>query len=107
MKDATLKEVGTESLHVVAESEFFAKRLEDRREDLETLISEFFSRAMKAVITSKNPHLAQTPETKAPEREKDRKKRKRALDHPDLGNAMSILGGEIVEIVPLGGEKSN
>lgn len=107
LKDATLKEVGTESLHVVAESEFFAKRLEDRRDDLETLISEFFSRTMKAVITSKSPHLAQTPETKTPEREKDRKKRKRALDHPDLGNAMSILGGEIVEIVPLGGEKSN
>jgi hypothetical protein len=39
----------------------------------------------------------------APENDLARRRRQAALDHPNLNDALEILGGEIVEIRPVGG----
>jgi hypothetical protein len=44
------------------------------------------------------------PRPSKADEEADRRRRREALDHPAVNAALEILGGDVVEIRPLGGQ---
>jgi DNA polymerase-3 subunit gamma/tau len=77
------------------------RRLQSRIGDLEEVCESFFGRPTQVTLTARNGE-APGPEN-GPEEERARQQRKDALSHPNVNQALEILGGEIVEIRPLGG----
>jgi DNA polymerase-3 subunit gamma/tau len=81
---------------------FAARRLETRRADFEAACGRFFGESVR--IELEPIALAGAPAgPAAPENDLARRRRQAALDHPNLNDALEILGGEIVEIRPVGG----
>ncbi|MCZ7620528.1 MAG: DNA polymerase III subunit gamma/tau [Myxococcota bacterium] len=95
-----------------------------RQADLEAAAERFFGRSLRVEITeitgttgaagaagtaavAPAPPAAalggRTPRSDAAE-EADRRRRREALDHPAINAALEILGGDVVEIRPLGGQ---
>jgi DNA polymerase-3 subunit gamma/tau len=84
------------------------RRLESRIGELEEVCAGFFGRATRVTLTTKEsptPGPESSPEEGRAEAELARRRRKEALSHPNVNQALEILGGEIVEIRPLGGER--
>jgi hypothetical protein len=79
------------------------RRLEARIGELEAVCERFFGGPTRVTLTASEPP---TPGS-APGPADDRavRQRKEALSHPNVNQALEILGGEIVEIRPLGGER--
>jgi DNA polymerase-3 subunit gamma/tau len=81
---------------------FAARRLETRRADFEAACGRFFGESVRVELEP--IALAGAPAgPAAPESDLARRRRQAALDHPNLNDALEILGGEIVEIRPVGG----
>jgi DNA polymerase-3 subunit gamma/tau len=82
-----------------------ARRLESRIRELEEVCQGFFGCATRVALTtgeSPTPRTESGPEAGRAEQERARRQRKEALSHPNVNQALEILGGEIVEIRPLG-----
>ena len=80
-----------------------ARRLETRIGELEEVCERFFGRPTRVTLATKeSPAAGPDP---GPADDRALRKRKEALSHPNVNQALEILGGEIVEIRPLGGEQ--
>jgi DNA polymerase-3 subunit gamma/tau len=79
---------------------FAAHRLERRRTDLEAVCARLFGRPMRVVV--KGPADGARAGAAAADDEAMRQRRREALAHPAVNTALEILGGEVVEIRPLG-----
>jgi len=80
-----------------------ARRLEGRIGELEAVCERFFGRPTRVALTAKErPTPGSDP---GPTADRALRQRKEALSHPNVNQALEILGGEIVEIRPLGGER--
>ena len=100
LENSILRERGDDHLVLVAPNPFAAKRLESRREMLESLCEELFGRPIEVRI-EQDTHGGEPVERKA-DREGNRAARQRALEHPSVGLALEVLDGEISEIRPVG-----
>ena len=107
LENASLIERTPDSIRIAPGSAFQAKRLEDRLSDLQKVTHEFFNREVTVEIASFAPALSGAlPTGSAPARvETERKKIQSALNDPVLNEAIKLLGGEIVKIIPLGKEQ--
>ncbi len=110
LEQAKLVEQRTDYLRIAPGSSFQAKRLADRLEDLQNMACRFFGQATKVEVdpfveggTRKRGASASNA---PPRRESDREKIQTALNHPVLNDAIKVLGGEIVKILPLSGERA-
>lgn len=102
-----LTERSATHLHFAADGEFFAKRLEDRREELEALCRRFFGKPMQVVI-SQSEAISKARDESArsvANRERDRERRQAALNHPSINLVLKEMRGEIIEIRALDGPK--
>jgi len=108
LENAVLLERNDHSLRIAPSSPFQAKRLEDRLQDLERVATEFFDQPVKVELTPfERPNEgAQVGAPSGKARDREREKIQTALNHPALNEAIKALGGQIVKIVPLGGESS-
>ncbi len=79
---------------------FAAHRLERRRSDLEAVCARLFGRPVRVAI--KGPADGARAGASAADDETVRQRRREALAHPAVNAALEILGGEVVEIRPLG-----
>ncbi len=107
LDEVELIERSATQLHFAANGAFYAKRLEDRRGDLEALCQRFFGRPMKVVI-SQNEAASKARNKSAQSsanRELDRERRHAALNHPSVNLVLKEMHGEIIEIRPLDGPK--
>jgi len=89
-------------LRVAVRESFAAHRLERRRVDLERLLERFFAAPTRLVVSGPDVEPA---ETGRPERDRRARLRRAALDHPTVNRTLEILGGEVLEIRPLGEER--
>jgi hypothetical protein len=82
-----------------------ARRLASRAQELEEVCRLFFGEAVRIELESLQ---SAAPEAAAPtkpgEDAASRRRRQQALDHPSVNTTIEVLGGEIVEIRPLGDE---
>ncbi len=77
------------------------RQLEARIGELEQICERFFGEPTRVALSTKD---STTPEPDSgPGEDLARRRRKEALSHPNVNQALEILGGEIVEIRPLGG----
>jgi len=84
-----------------APNQFNRKRLEDKREELESICSAFFGATTRVEVTE----AAQEQQPNAtPRREESRRLRQAALNHPGVNTALEVLQADVVEIRPLGGQ---
>jgi DNA polymerase-3 subunit gamma/tau len=81
---------------------FAARRLETRRADLEAACARFFGAPARLDLEAITLDPAGPADATA-ESDLARRRRQEALDHPAVNDALDILGGEIVEIRPVGG----
>ncbi|MDE0885050.1 MAG: DNA polymerase III subunit gamma/tau [Myxococcota bacterium] len=110
LEQARLTKHAEDSLQIAPASSFQAKRLADRIDELEDLATRFFQKTTRVEID----HFAETPTGGAktsksgarPRQQQEREKIQTALNDPVLNDAIKVLGGEIVKIVPLSGEQS-
>jgi len=114
LENAELVERSDTHVRLAVPDTFAARRLERRMADLETTCERFFGRPLRVEIlgpASAAPARAPVPlGGRAPqsdaEEEADRRRRREALDHPAVNAALEILGGDVLEIRPLGGPGS-
>ncbi len=102
LEGGRLKARTPERLCIVLPESFAARRLSQRRDDLEEVCRRFFGGSLRVEVESEDG----APEQQAARREPSdlaRRRRQQALDHPAVNDALDILGGEIVEIRPLDG----
>jgi DNA polymerase-3 subunit gamma/tau len=90
-----------QGLRIAVPQAFAARRLQDKAELLETLSERFFGHPtpVRIEVGSADASPGRTP---APDPEHARRRRAAALKDPGVGRALEILGGEIVDILPLG-----
>ncbi|HVH05365.1 MAG TPA: DNA polymerase III subunit gamma/tau [Myxococcota bacterium] len=80
-----------------------AGRLASRRADLAAVCERFFGRPVRVEIEVEgDPASAAAQDARAATQEATLARRRDALNHPAVNNALEILDGEILEIRPLG-----
>jgi hypothetical protein len=84
---------------------FAARRLQGRADALEAVCSRVFGEPVRVEIELVEDGTAPPAARVGPPRDSDlaRRRRQDALRHPSVNRALEILGGEIVDIRPLGG----
>lgn len=101
LEGARLVRCDADTLQLELPAGFAVERLRARRGDLEALCARVFGRAVRVELAALEPQApARAAATADPERV--RRRRAEALAHPSINAALEILGGEIVEIRPLG-----
>jgi hypothetical protein len=107
--EAELVERSATQLHFAANGDFYAKRLEDRRSDLEALCRRFFGKPMKVVISQNeaNSRARKLSVESSADRELDRERRHAALNHPSVNLVLKEMRGEIIEIRALDGPRGD
>ncbi|HVN40795.1 MAG TPA: DNA polymerase III subunit gamma/tau [Myxococcota bacterium] len=83
---------------ILAVPSFAAQRLRERAAALDELASRFFGAPLRVRIAEEGGAAAVAPS----DPEAVRLRRQAALNHPGVARALDILGGEILEIRPLG-----
>ena len=83
---------------------FAARRLRERQSDVDALAARFFGRAMRVVIEDARARPRRAGRRRASD-DVARQRRQEALNDPAVGRALEILGADIVEIRPLGGNR--
>jgi DNA polymerase-3 subunit gamma/tau len=99
-----ISEQGPDHLCIAVPSPFSAKRLNHKRSQLEAACARFFGRAIRIEIQSSGSDdaVGAGGATPASDPETQRNLRQRALNHPAVRLSLESLGGEIVEIHPIG-----
>jgi DNA polymerase-3 subunit gamma/tau len=91
-------------LRIRLASAIAARRLAARGRDLEAVCARFFGEPVRVELETDSGEAA--PGRPRPNGATDdaaaRRRKQRALDHPGVNAALEVLGGEIVEIRPLG-----
>lgn len=111
LEGAALVERSERRLVLAVAEPFAARRLERRLADLEAAAERFFGRPLRIAIQGADapgpapaaPARGGRAQRSEPEEEAARRCRREALDHPAVNAALEILGGDVVEIRPLGG----
>ena len=104
LESGRLVERAEDRLRIALPEGFGARRLQERIEALEAVCGRFFGRPVRVEIeTWSEQPAAQTRPSADPKLL--RRQRQAALQHPAVNDALRILGGEIVEIRPLGEER--
>jgi DNA polymerase-3 subunit gamma/tau len=98
LEGGRLLERSEERLRIAVPNRFAAQRLNSRRESLERVCRRLFGDLVQVEIEAEGngPAGEADPEVV-------RRLRQRALEHPGVGRALEVLGGEIAEIRPLSG----
>jgi DNA polymerase-3 subunit gamma/tau len=112
LEGVTLLERTDTHLRFAVPDAFAARRLERRLADLEAACERFFGGMLRIELsgpTAASPTRAPAavggrPRPSKADEEADRRRRREALDHPAVNAALEILGGDVVEIRPLGGQ---
>jgi DNA polymerase-3 subunit gamma/tau len=99
LEGAELVERGDDRLRIASPNPFAERRLAGRRDEVAALCAEFFGRAVRVEIELRQP---ETGGARPEDPDVARRVRQRALEHPAVGLAVEVLGGEISEIRPLG-----
>ncbi|MCH7866368.1 MAG: DNA polymerase III subunit gamma/tau [Myxococcales bacterium] len=96
-------------LHFAANGDFYFKRLEDRRRDLEALCQSFFGKSMRIEISLGEAVNRAEGKTAAANtsREQDKQRRQAALNHPSINLVLKEVRGEIIEIRALNGSNGS
>jgi DNA polymerase-3 subunit gamma/tau len=103
---AELVERSDERLCIRVSEPFAARRLRERQGALDALAAGFFGRPAVRVAIEDAPAAGSAPARgAAPSGEAARQRRQEALNDPAVGRALDILGADIVEIRPLGGNR--
>jgi len=91
---------GPDHLRIAAPTPFSAKRLDHKRGELEAACAHFFGREIRIEIESSG----EGPSGDAPAGDPEalRHRRQQALNNPAVSLAVEVLGGEIIEIRPVG-----
>jgi hypothetical protein len=97
---ATILEQTATTLRLGAPQAFAAHRLERRKSDLEAVCARLFGHPLRIEIVG--PQEPQRANGAAPDDEAGRRRRRDALSNPAVNAALEILGGQVVEIKPLG-----
>ena len=92
-----------ESLRIGVPEGFAATRLEARRDGVEAMCAHLFGRPVAVRIEPLPQHHTTPKAPPAVDAEIVRQRRQAALNHPSVNVAMEVLGGEIVDIRPVGG----
>jgi DNA polymerase-3 subunit gamma/tau len=79
-----------------------ARRLAARGRDLEAVCARFFGEPVRVELETDSGAPARPGATPAADDAAARRRKQRALDDPGVNAALEVLGGEIVEIRPLG-----
>jgi DNA polymerase-3 subunit gamma/tau len=79
------------------------RQLQTRIGDLEEVCERFFGEPTRVTLSTRDS-ATPVPDS-GPGEDRARRQRQEALSHPNVNQALEILGGEIVEIRPLGGER--
>jgi hypothetical protein len=112
LEGVTLLERTDTHLRFAVPDAFAARRLERRLADLAAACERFLGgmrRTHHRGPTAAPPPRAPAagggrPRPSTAAEEADRRRRREALDHPAVNAALEILGGDVVEIRPLGGQ---
>jgi hypothetical protein len=102
LEGGQLLERSADRLRIAVPGSFAATRLQSRLAPLEEICGRFFGRRLRIEITQSDESHANGRAHLEVDSELARKRRQEALQHPAVNAAMEILGGEIVEIRPLG-----
>jgi DNA polymerase-3 subunit gamma/tau len=78
------------------------RQLQARMGDLEAVCRRFFGEATRVALATRQPATSEPESGAGQDRSRARRQRQEALSHPNVNQALEILGGEIVEIRPLG-----
>ncbi len=101
LESAQLVDRTSDLLRLTTTSEFHARRLDDRRDELVSLCKRFFGSPMRVEVSWQNeadpPDAAQSA-TRANPRQDERERRHAALNHPKVNLVLKELQGEIQEI---------
>jgi len=95
-----LVERAGDRLRIAVPNRFAAQRLGARRDALEEICAAFFSTPLRVEVEQLDADAADA--AGAPDPEAARRLRQQALEHPAVGLAVDVLGGEIAEIRPVG-----
>jgi|GEM_PF-624980 len=99
-----LVEKGTGDVRIALSSPTAVRRLESRHAELEAICAAFFGTPMRVALevdhAGPSPPADQAEPSEAGAEQ--RRRRQQALQHPFVNDALEILGGEILEIRPLG-----
>jgi len=92
------------ALRIALSSSTAARRLESRRSEIEAVCEQFFGTPMRVTLEEDASTLDATAAKAEPGHDEAllRQRRKQALGHPAVNEALDILGGEILEIRSLG-----
>jgi DNA polymerase-3 subunit gamma/tau len=88
-------------IHIELPTSVATRRIQMRIADLEAVCERFFGEPTRVTLTARNGESPKTHQGSGGEHL--RRQRQEALNHPNVNQALEILGGEIVEIRPLGG----
>jgi DNA polymerase III subunit gamma/tau len=102
---AELVERSDERLRIRVPEQFAARRLRERQTGLDALAASFFGRATRVQIEDTPAGGSVPAPGAAPSGETARQRKQEALNDPAVGRALEILGADIVEIRPLGGDR--
>jgi DNA polymerase III subunit gamma/tau len=103
LEGATLTTRDDASLCIAVSEAFAAERLREKSGALEALATRFFGHptAVHVALEASGTEGADAPCARR-DPEALRQQRQAALNHPSVGRALEIMGGEIMEIRPLG-----
>jgi len=101
LEGAALIERTDQALRIAVPEAFAARRLERRLPDLEATCARLFGRPTRVSISGPSSETAE-PRSRDREQQERARRRREALDHPAVNTALEVLGGEVVEIKPLG-----
>jgi DNA polymerase-3 subunit gamma/tau len=91
---------GPDHLRIAVPTPFSAKRLDHKRRELEAACARFFGCEMRIEIETSSDGPSRDAPAADPETLRNR--RQQALNNPAVSRAIEVLGGEIVEIRPVG-----
>jgi len=95
-----------EAVRIAIANTFHRKRIEEKSDALRATVERFFGRRLVVeLIAGQEESRPTSPSTSVGEkRERERKQRNAALNHPAINVGLEELRGEIVEIRPLGSD---
>jgi len=100
-----LVEQNDTGLRIAVPEAFAADRLRDKAPLLEELAASFFGHPTSVRVELDARDAAGEADAVSEDPETLRVRRQAALNHPGVSRALEIMGGEVVEIRPLGGDR--
>ncbi len=101
LEGGLLVDRAADRLRIALPSAFASRRLERRTQELEALASRLFGQPVRVLVEGPAEETEDALQ-RAAESDLARRRRQEALAHPAVNQALELLGGEVVEIHPLG-----